>query len=174
MQQHPFDVLNIASLHGHLIFTPCPSTQGTTMEDALKTLHNAGTTALITLMPDAELAQNGVSSLPADCQTQGLEWFHLPVADESVPQNDFEERWAKHLPRILSLLDANSTIAIHCKGGSGRTGLIAARILMARGVPFQTAIELIQTLRPRAIRHPAHLAYLQKFTPMPAASANPL
>lgn len=174
MQQHPYDVLSIASLRGHLIFTPCPSTQGTSIEDALQTLHNAGAKALITLMPDAELVENGVSSLSADCQVQGLEWFHLPVADDSVPQHDFEKRWTQYLPRILSLLNTDNTIAIHCKGGSGRTGLIAARILMARGVPFQIAIERVQTLRPRAICHPAHIAYLQELSPMPVASDNPL
>lgn len=160
MQPHPYDCFTETGGSGRLIFTPCPGTKDAALADALLTLREAGATALITLMPDEELSQNSVTSLPAQCQALGIEWFQLPVADESVPGADFDERWQQHLPRILALLDADQAIAIHCKGGSGRTGLIAARILMARGVPLTEAVSQVQTLRPQAICHPAHVKYL--------------
>lgn len=54
-------------------------------------------------------------------------------------------------------------IAIHCKGGSGRTGLVAAQLLIESGVPFSDALRDVQSLRPRAVQHPAHIQYIGQF-----------
>lgn len=160
MSTHPYNRLAIPNRRGQLLFTPCPGTKETTVVEALHTLKDAGATAVITLMPDHELAQNGASSLSTDAEALRLGWFQLPIADESVPGADFDERWATHLPRILALLNDGQDIAIHCKGGSGRTGLIAARILIACGVPLPEAVAQVQALRPKAICHPVHVEYL--------------
>tara|TARA_R100001244_G_scaffold44516_3_gene40418 strand:+ start:18290 stop:18955 length:666 start_codon:yes stop_codon:yes gene_type:complete len=57
-------------------------------------------------------------------------------------------------------------IAIHCKGGSGRTGLIATQLLIECGVPLREAISQVQALRPRALQHPAHVQYIAQFEPV--------
>jgi len=161
--QHPYDILGVPGCSGRLIFTPCPGTQGGSLASALDTLKTAGAEALITLMPAGELEQNQASELPARCAERDLAWFHLPVADEQVPLDDFDSAWAQARERIQTLLGEGRSIAIHCKGGSGRTGLIAARILIDRGLPRADAIALVQALRPKAIRHPAHLAWIEQF-----------
>ncbi|MDB5984389.1 MAG: protein phosphatase [Pseudomonas sp.] len=163
MQQHPYSVLSLAQLKGQLIFTPCPGTKGPRPFEALKTLKDAGASALLTLMPTEELLQNEVDLLPEECQLLGIEWFHLPVPDEQVPGEAFKTAWKQHHQRIKQLLTEGKTIAIHCKGGSGRTGLIAAQLLIECGVPFDEAISEVQALRPRAIQHPAHIEYIGQF-----------
>ncbi|MOA50990.1 Dual specificity phosphatase, catalytic domain [compost metagenome] len=85
------------------------------------------------------------------------------MADEQVPLDDFAAAWAQVRARIDTLLSEGRSIAIHCKGGSGRTGLIAARILIDRGLPRAEAVALVQALRPKAIQHPAHVAWLEQF-----------
>lgn len=160
---HPYDVLDIPQRPGHLIFTPCPGTRDASLSKALATLKDAGANALITLMPDAELAANDASDLSAVCSELGLEWLHLPIADEHVPLADFDAAWARHREEIATLLDSNATLAIHCKGGSGRTGLIAARILIELGVERETAVRHVQALRPKALQHPAHAGWLAQF-----------
>ena len=84
---HPFDILSIPGKSGKLIFTPCPGSKESSMESALDTLKQAGAEALVTLMPDAELAANAVSALPALCAERGLLWLHLPVADDEAPRS---------------------------------------------------------------------------------------
>lgn len=64
---------------------------------------------------------------------------------------------------MQALLGQGGTLAIHCKGGSGRTGLIAARLLVDRGLPRDQAVAMIQSLRPKAIQHPAHVAWLAQY-----------
>lgn len=160
---HPFDLLSIPGLPGTLIFTPCPGTKDSSIDSALSTLKQAGADAVLTLMPPAELAQNAASDLPALCVAQGLLWLHLPVADEQVPQADFDAAWPAAMAQIRELLEADKAIAIHCKGGSGRTGLIAARILIELGIARSEAISLVQALRPKAIQHPAHAGWIAQF-----------
>ncbi|MDV7210230.1 cyclin-dependent kinase inhibitor 3 family protein [Azotobacter beijerinckii] len=160
---HPYDILGVPGCSGRLIFTPCPGTKDTSLASALETLKAAGAEALITLMPAGELEQNQAAELPALCAERHLEWLHLPVADEQVPLDDFAGAWTQARKRIHALLDAGRSVAIHCKGGSGRTGLIAARILIDRGLPRAEAIAMVQALRPKAIQHPAHVAWIAQF-----------
>lgn len=160
---HPFDVLSIPKRPGRLIFTPCPGTKDSSIDSALNTLKQAGVDAVLTLMPYAELAHNAASDLPAQCAVQGLAWLHLSVADEQVPQADFDAAWPAAMAQIAELMAADKAIAIHCKGGSGRTGLIAARILIELGIARSEAVSLVQALRPKAIQHPAHAGWIAQF-----------
>lgn len=163
MQQHPYSVLTSEQIKGQLIFTPCPGTQDTSVAEALDTLKEAGASALLTLMPTDELTQNEVENLPGQCQQRGIEWFHLPVEDDQAPGEPFQAAWDANRERIKQLLNEGKNIAIHCKGGSGRTGLIAAQLLIECGVPFRDAVSDVQELRPRAIQHPAHINYISQF-----------
>jgi len=161
---HPFDILSIPNRPGRLIFTPCPGTRDSSLGSALSVLkQQAGAHAVLSLMPTAELAQNAVSDLPAQCAAQGLSWLHLPVADEQVPLADFDAAWPAAMAQMAELLAADQAIAIHCKGGSGRTGLIAARILIELGIARSEAVSLVQALRPKAIQHPAHAGWIAQF-----------
>lgn len=160
---HPYDILEIPGHAGRLLLTPCPGTKGTGISEALSTIESAGAQLLITLMPDAELATNQADDLSARCGKHGMEWLQLPVADEQVPLADFDTAWHRHRETILARLTEGATLAIHCKGGSGRTGLIAARILIELGMPRETAVKKVQALRPKAIQHPAHVGWLAQF-----------
>jgi protein-tyrosine phosphatase len=160
---HPYDVLSISEVRGKLIFTPCPGTKGTSLVDALAALKQAGAHGVISLMPQAELDVNDASQIAEQCKALGLAWYHLPVADEQVPLEDFDRKWREAKTPILEQLKAGSSLAIHCKGGSGRTGLIAARILIETGISREAAIAQVRTLRPKAIQHPAHVNWINQF-----------
>jgi len=163
VQKHPYSVLTSEQVKGQLIFTPCPGTKDTSVAEALDTLKEVGASALLTLMPTEELTQNEVKNLPGQCQQRDIEWFHLPVEDDQAPGERFQAAWDVNRERIKQLLTEGKNIAIHCKGGSGRTGLIAAQLLIECGVPLREAVSDVQALRPRAIQHPAHIHYISQF-----------
>ena len=167
---HPFDVFSTPVFSGQLLFTPCPATKNSSLADAVTTLKQAGATGIITLMADAELAENAAAEIGQVSQQMGLQWYQLPVADDAAPAADFQAAWHQHSAEILQRLQAGETLAIHCKGGSGRTGLIAAQIVLAAGGVLDTTIAAVQALRPRALQHPAHLAYLQQLATQESAT----
>ena len=86
------------------------------------------------------------------------------LAKRSVTFTEIRSQgWKVSKQSILERLNAGQDIAIHCKGGSGRTGLIAARIMVEAGIPRADAIALVQALRPKAIQHPAHINWITQF-----------
>lgn len=160
MNTHPADLLPLDREGGGLILTPCPGTKGVPPGVALVQLKAVGAGAVITLMPEDEMASNAVANLGELCAAAGLQWFHLPIADERPPEADFAAAWQSQRSAVHQLLDAGGKIAIHCKGGSGRTGLMAAQILIERGRSKDEARAAVKTLRPQALSLDVHQDYL--------------
>lgn len=161
---HPYDKLTLAS-GATLIFTPCPGTKDTTLEDAVKTLKAAGAQALVTLMPGEELAKFAAESLPGTCAAAGIQWFHLPVEDDHAPDERFTTAFAAQKQTLLSLLEGRGTLAIHCRGGSGRTGFMAAILLLESGMDRDEVVRQVQGLRPHALKMSVHTDYLDHTYP---------
>ena len=159
MSLHPFDRLPLGTSRA-LIFTPCPGTKGAGLKESLAQLKAAGAEAVITLMPDEEMVRNGVGDLPDACRTTDLQWFHFPVEDDASPGEAFEQAWAAGKGRVFDIMDRSGTVAIHCKGGSGRTGLMAAIILCERGMNYDEIRRQVQSLRPNALKLAVHTDYL--------------
>lgn len=158
--QHPFDQLSLEN-GATLIFTPCPGTKDVSLEASLRQLAEAGATAIVSTTSDKEMERLGVSELPTLCERLNLAWFQLPIEDDAAPESAFTEAWARHKLDLLARLNERATLAIHCRGGSGRTGLSAALLMMAMGTEIDQAIAAVQSLRPKAIRLPAHQEFLQ-------------
>ncbi|MNT68268.1 hypothetical protein D3C72_2064850 [compost metagenome] len=64
------------------------------------------------------------------------------------------------LPQLISLLREGRHLTIHCHGGSGRTGLVAALLLMAQGQPQLEAMATIRARRPGAFTLACHRHWL--------------
>lgn len=162
MSQHPFYSLNCPNDKGQLLLTPCPGTMDDSVEAALNNLKSSGAKAVITLMTLEEMAIHHVEHLNAVCSELGLDWIHLPIADEGAPDALFENLWVDSKLGIHQYLDQGDGVVIHCKGGSGRTGVVAARILMERGMPMENAIEQVKHLRPKAFSHQVQTDYIEQ------------
>ena len=159
MSLHPFGKLSLNDGCA-LIFTPCPGTKGVSLFASVDYLRLAGAQAVVTLMPGDEMVHNQVADLPDVCRELGLQWFHFPIEDDASPGEEFKHAWEKHEQWVFGILNQQGTIAIHCKGGSGRTGLIAAIILLERGMPSEQVVYQVKSLRPNALKLAVHTDYL--------------
>jgi len=162
MKIHPFDILALDN-GAQLIFTPCPGTKETSLEDTVSQLKQSGAQMLVTLMFDEEMANNNAELLPTVCARQGIAWVQLLMPDDAVPNEAFESQWQANKADILNIINNKGTVAVHCKGGSGRTGLTVGLILLAFGWSGDKVLTEVQRLRPKALHHPVQLDYFNSY-----------
>jgi protein-tyrosine phosphatase len=110
-----------------------------------------GAVTIVTLLEQHELAHLAITRLGEEVQRRGMEWLHLPIPDVSTPEAEFEAKWPAVSRHLRSRLDAGENILIHCRGGVGRSGMVAARLLSEAGVDAETAIARVRAARPGAI-----------------------
>lgn len=162
INNHPYYPIVLEN-SARIFLTPCPGTQGVDLSASIESLKLAGASLLLTLMFDEEMVKNNLQSLPALCKQQDIAWLQLPIIDDDVPNNTFESNWALYQERILTIIESGGSVVIHCKGGTGRTGLVAAMILYCYGYPIKKAIDCVQSIRHQALRNKEQLAYLYSF-----------
>jgi len=110
-----------------------------------------GADALVTLMESHELDMLGVSGLGDSALVHELDWYHLPIRDVSVPSTAFEVTWAEAGKTLRARLLDGQSIVVHCRGGLGRTGMVAARLLVELGEKPVTALQRVRAARPGAV-----------------------
>ncbi len=128
----------------------------------LRAIVDWGASALVTLMEAHELAQLGVSDIGQRTESMGMVWFHLPIRDVSIPDAAFEATWDTAGETLRARLRDDHGIVIHCRGGLGRTGLIAARLLIELGEPPRKALENVRAVRSGAVETRQQEEYVLK------------
>lgn len=127
----------------------------------LDAIRDWGASAVITLLESRELERLQVPSLGEEVRTHHMDWFHLPIRDASAPGTTFENRWALVGPQVRARLQAGFDVLVHCKGGLGRAGTIAARLLVELGVAPEDAIRMVRAVRPGAIETAAQERHVE-------------
>lgn len=121
-----------------------------------------GAAAVVTLMSQDELSAFKVAQLGDEVENRGMLWFQLPVANHHLPDADFECQWVYAGVRLRGLLRAGKKVLVHCGSGLGRTGVIAARLLVELGDSHEQAIVKVREARPGALQESAHVQYLEQ------------
>jgi ADP-ribosyl-[dinitrogen reductase] hydrolase len=110
-----------------------------------------GAAAVVTLLEQKELVLLRVERLGEEILRRNMLWFHLPIVDVSIPDERFEQEWDVAGEQLRSILRRRLDVLVHCRGGLGRAGTIAARLLIELGMEPMRAIEKVRAARPGAI-----------------------
>jgi ADP-ribosyl-[dinitrogen reductase] hydrolase len=117
----------------------------------LDAIRDWGATAVVTLLEPQEMKLLKVERLGEEVRRRNMLWFHLAIVDVSIPDARFEEEWRSAGERLRSLLRSGRDVLVHCRGGLGRAGTIAARLLIELGMDASKAIADVRAVRPGAI-----------------------
>lgn len=104
---------------------------------------------VISLVEPEELAKLGLESLPEHLRIIARQWLALPIPDYGIPSP--EAPVAALLTHLAEALQAGGAVLVHCHGGRGRSGMIAAALLARFDTPATDAIGAVRAARPGAI-----------------------
>ena len=116
--------------------------------------------AVLTLIEAHEFLRLGVQELARALKAAGLEWHHLPIPDMGTPGPEFVQGWMRTRHRVLGSLRSGERVLVHCAGGLGRSGMLAAMLLAELGVSPTDAIRRVRAARPGAIETEAQAAFV--------------
>ncbi|MDE0127019.1 MAG: ADP-ribosylglycohydrolase family protein [Bryobacterales bacterium] len=127
-----------------------------------------GATAVISLITDPEFDRLRVRGLSKAVQDRHMEWWHLPIRDVSPPGSEFEDGWKAAGEAIRDRLRMGFDVLVHCKGGLGRAGTVAARLLVELGEDSHDAIRKVRVARSGAIETWDQEHHIERCKPVPA------
>ncbi|MCA0938104.1 cyclin-dependent kinase inhibitor 3 family protein [Vibrio alginolyticus] len=157
---HPTWQLELES--GALVLTPCPGTKDVALQASLEQLKSQGVQAVVTALDNAELASKNVSELGEITQQLGMKWFQIEIEDDCAPDEAFALKWQQASPELHAILAEGGKVAMHCMGGSGRTGLFAAHLLLEKEWALDDIVRKVQALRPGAFTKPVQIEYIER------------
>ncbi len=110
-----------------------------------------------------ELAEMGpCMGLEQAAGAAGIAWLHLPIRDFSGPGGAAREAWPEVARRLHGILDGGGSVLLHCRGGKGRSGMIALRLMVERGEAADVALARLRRARPGAVETAEQLAWAEQ------------
>jgi ADP-ribosyl-[dinitrogen reductase] hydrolase len=157
---HPLRIDSLPVGNGYLGLTLCPGKKGDSVFGAgwgrdldvdLEVIKAWGAQAVLTLIAESEFDLLSIKGLGAAVRARGMDWHHFPIPDLGVPTPNDLTHWRTLSPRLHRILEKGGRVLVHCRGGLGRAGTMAALLLVERGRSASEAMGLVRTARPGAI-----------------------
>jgi protein-tyrosine phosphatase len=118
---------------------------GDWMPDDLANWKRAGVDTVFSLLTPEEEKDLDLLDEAGDARTLGMEFVSFPIADRQIPKS--EAKWAQVLEKIDAVLSDGKNVVVHCRQGIGRSGLVAACLLVRRGMSPGAAVEMVSAAR---------------------------
>jgi len=105
----------------------------------------AGVGVVVSLLERDEAAQLELEHEGEVVRLNGIDFISFPIPDRGVPASLLLA--LPLLKKIAGALEEGKNVAVHCRQGIGRSGMIAAGVLMSSGLGTEDAIKAVSNAR---------------------------
>lgn len=142
---------------------------GEWLEDEAKEWRQAGLDVVVSLLENDESAELNLASEQGIAESHGIRFISFPIQDRGVPVSQKEA--LSLLAMITTVLEEGRNVAIHCRQSVGRSGLIAAGLLIFSGMDVDAAVQAVSAARGQTV--PETDAQFQWIRQLPSAHLVP-
>lgn len=129
---------------GRLALAPRPRGEDW-IDDDISSWHRAGINTVVSLLTSSEERDLKLTRESEAAKSQGMGFISFPIEDRKTPTS--EQNVAKLVEKMDEKLSEGQNLVVHCRQGVGRSGLIAACLLITRGWSPQGATQELSEVR---------------------------
>lgn len=118
---------------------------GDWLRDDMASWKRAGIDTVLSLLTPDEEKDLDLQEEGGEAKTQGMEFASFPIPDRQIPRS--EAKWADVLEKVTGTLSEGKNVVVHCRQGIGRSGLVAACLLVRKGMSPGAAVEMVSAAR---------------------------
>ena len=139
------DIYKVVQIGAGFLAVMAKPVAGEWIEDEFRGIAQFGIRCLVSLLEPHEIKELGLSSAPALCAANGIAFVHFPLKDRGVPSASMKT--IELVEEVYQTILRGENVVIHCRAGIGRTGLLAASVLVRHGHSPQEAFRMISKAR---------------------------
>lgn len=118
---------------------------GDWLEEEVAGWRRAGVDTVLSLLTPEEEQELDLTREADEVKARGMRFAALPIPDRQVPNSESEV--SATLDRLDSDLSTGKNVVVHCRQGIGRTGLVAACLLVTKGLSPEAAVKTLSVAR---------------------------
>lgn len=122
---------------------------GDWLGDEMSAWHHSGIGTVVSLLTPSEERELQLDKESQAARSQGMTFISLPIPDRDVPES--EASVGKLVEALDRDLSRGKNAVVHCRQGIGRSGLIAACLLISKGQKSETALRQLRRARGLAV-----------------------
>ena len=123
----------VAGVEPHRIGLMARPRGGEQLAEEVDAWSRAGVEVVVSLLDPMEARDLDLADESELCARRGIAFRNLPIADRGTPSS--RKEFVALIDELERELQAGRPLAIHCRTGIGRTGIVAACLLSRLGVP---------------------------------------
>jgi protein-tyrosine phosphatase len=147
---------------GDLFLSSCPG-MGKDLLGDVQIIKDLNIKCLISLMEKDELNHFGAKNLFKELDQNKIKWIHFEIKNFGIPTLNQDDELNSHIKTINQRILNGENVYIHCMAGLGRTGMLAALILIKLGLQIKQSIQIIINTRPGSIETEAQENFVYEF-----------